>query len=118
MPTRSKPRVFVDADVMFAGSASPGEHGASLVTLRMGEITLIDAVTSRQAIVEAERNLNAKLPQSLTTFRLLVERSLRVIPNPSKEDLAAYTASPDPKDLPTGSSDPWWRPSASAAGGW
>ncbi len=100
MSTRSKPRVFVDADVMFAGSASPSEHGASLVTLRMGEITLIDAVTSRQAIVEVERNLNAKIPQALTTFRLLVERSLRVVPNPSKEALSAYADSADPKDLP------------------
>jgi len=100
MPTTSKPRVFVDADVMFAGSASPSEHSASLVTLRMGEITLIDAVTSRQAITEAERNLSAKLPQALTTFRLLVERSLRVVPNPSKEDLAGHKGIADPKDLP------------------
>ncbi len=100
MPTRSKPRVFVDADVIFAGSASPSGHGASLVTLRMGEITLIDAVTSRQAITEAERNLAAKIPDALTTFRLLVERSLRVVPDPSRRELAAYGDLADPKDLP------------------
>ena len=161
MPTRSKPRVFVDADVMFAGSASPSEHGASLITLREdpqrethraqthrarshhsewrgphschreehgrfvrrsglrprqrpnhhpwnasffvgGEITLVDAVTSRQAITEAERNLSAKLPQALTTFRLLVERALRVVPAPSRRDLAAHKGIADPKDLPIG----------------
>jgi predicted nucleic acid-binding protein len=100
MPTRSKPRVFVDADVIFAGAASPSEHGASLVTLRMGEITLIDAVTSCQAITEAERNLSAKLPRALTTFRLLVERSLRVVPAPSRQDFAVYEDIADPKDLP------------------
>jgi predicted nucleic acid-binding protein len=100
MPTRSKPRVFVDADVIFAGAASPSEHGAGLVTLRMGEITLIDAVTSCQAITEAERNLSAKLPRALTTFRLLVERSLHVVPDPSREDLAAHKDIADPKDLP------------------
>jgi hypothetical protein len=66
----------------------------------MGEITLIDAVTSQQSITEAERNLGAKLPQALTTFRLLVERSLRVVPDPSKQDLAAHGAIADPKDLP------------------
>lgn len=100
MPTTSKPRVFVDADVIFAGSASPSEHSASLVTLRMGEITLIHAVTSRQAITEVERNLSEKIPHALTTFHLLVERSLRVVPNPSKQDLAEHGDIADPKDLP------------------
>ncbi len=100
MTTKSKPRVFVDADVIFAGSASPSEHSASLVTLRMGEITLIDAVTSRQAVVEAERNLAAKIPDAVTTFRLLIERSLRVVPDPSRQDVAACGAIADPKDLP------------------
>jgi hypothetical protein len=73
MGKRGRPRVFVDADVIFAGSASPSEHSASLVTLRMGEITLVDAVTSRQAITEVERNLAEKISGALTTFRLLVE---------------------------------------------
>ena len=45
-----KPRVFVDADVLFAGAAAPSEHGASLVVLRMAEITLIDALASPQVI--------------------------------------------------------------------
>ena len=100
MPRSHRPRVFVDADVLFAGAASPGEHGASLVILRMAEITLIDAVTSRQVVTEAERNLSAKLPQSLPTFRLLVDRCLRVVPDPSPEDLAPHTGIADPKDLP------------------
>src|SRR5438067_845328 len=57
-----KPRVFVDADALFAGAAGPTDHGASLVVLRMAEIPLIDAVVSQQVIVEAERNLADKLP--------------------------------------------------------
>lgn len=100
MGKRGRPRVFVDADVIFAGSASPSEHSTSLVTLRMGEITLIDAVTSRQAITEAERNLAEKIPDALTTFRLLVERSLRVVPNPSRRDLLAHGDIAHVKDLP------------------
>jgi hypothetical protein len=103
----------VDADVIFAGSASPSEHGASLVTLRVGEITLIDAVTTRQAITEAEHNLAAKIPDALTTFRLLVERSLRVVPDPSGRALRRTETSPIP-----GISPSWWRPSASAVNGW
>lgn len=48
-PTSARLRVFVEAGVLFAGAASPREHSASQVVLRLGEITLIDAVTSRQA---------------------------------------------------------------------
>lgn len=60
----------VDADVLFAGSASPTEFGASLVVLRMAEIPLIHAVTSRQVIVEAERNLAKKMPAALPAFQI------------------------------------------------
>jgi len=92
--------VFVDADVIFAGSASPSEHDASLLVLRTGEITLIDAVTSRQAISEAERNLAAKMPAALSTFRLMVQRCLRVVTDPSQQDGAKYAGIAHPKDLP------------------
>ena len=99
-PRVDKPRVFIDADVLFAGAAGPSEQGASLVTLRLAEITLIEAVTSQQAIVEAERNLLDKLPAVLPAFRLIVSRSLQVVPDPATVDLAAYQGLADPKDLP------------------
>src|SRR5439155_26470473 len=95
-----KPRLFVDADVLFAGAAAPSEHGASLVVLRMAEITLIDAVTSEQVIVEAERNLSEKLPAALPAFRLIVSRCLRVTATPQPGDLAAYVGRAEAKDLP------------------
>jgi hypothetical protein len=94
------PRVFIDADVLFAGAASSGEHGTSLVVLRMAEITLIEAVTSRQVIVEAERNLADKLPQSLSAFRLIVDRCLRVVPDPLLTEIALYEGMADLADLP------------------
>lgn len=102
MPATSphRPRVFVDADALFAGAASPSEHGASLLVLRMAEITLIEALTSQQVIAEAERNLAEKLPQALTTFRLLVSRCLRLVPNPSPADLQPHAGLADLKDLP------------------
>jgi hypothetical protein len=31
--SRNNPKVFVDADVIFAGAAAPTEHGASYVAL-------------------------------------------------------------------------------------
>jgi hypothetical protein len=100
MPPSGKPRVFVDADVIFAGAASPSKHSASSVVLRMAEITLIEALTSRQAVTEVERNLSAKLPEASTTFRLLVERCLTVVPDPDPAFLASHAGLADPKDLP------------------
>jgi len=95
-----KPRVFVDADALFAGAAGPTEHGTSLMVLRMAEITLIDAVTSQQVIVEAERNLGDKLPAALSAFQVIVSRCLRVVSDSQPADLTAYAGLADPKDLP------------------
>ena len=98
--SRNKPKVFVDADVIFSGAAAPTEHGASHVVLRMGEITLIDCISSEQAIKEVERNLAEKIPKKLPDFHLLVSRSLRIINDPKPEELIAYKEQADPKDLP------------------
>ena len=95
-----RPRLFVDADVLFAGAASPNEHSASLLILRLAEITLIEAMTSQQVIMEVERNLEARLPQTLTTFRLLVSRCLRLVPDPSPAEFQLHAGLADPKDLP------------------
>lgn len=96
-----KLRVFIDADVLFAGAASPSEHGASLVVLRMAEMTLIDAVASQQVIIEVERNFSEYLPAALPTFRALVSRCLSVLDDPTNEYLAALGNLADSKDLPT-----------------
>ena len=95
-----KPTVFLDADVIFAGAASPSEHDTSHVVLRMGEITLIECLTSQQAVTEVERNLAEKLPTKLPEFRLLVSRCLRVVPDPEPGDLLPYAGQADAKDLP------------------
>jgi hypothetical protein len=90
----------VDADVLFAGAASPNEHGASLVILRMAEITLIEALASQQVVTEAERSLAEKLPGALPAYRLLVDRCLRIVPDPLPADLQPYRGLADPQDLP------------------
>lgn len=95
-----KPRIFIDADVLFAGSASPNQYSASLVILRMAEITLIKAITSQQVITEVELNLEQKFPAALTSFRMLVSRCLEVLPDPSQQEVDVLTGSADPKDLP------------------
>ena len=102
MPTTPliKPRVFIDSDVLFAGSASPNEHSASLVILRMAEITLLEAIVSQQVIIETERNLAAKMPGALPAFRLLVSRCLTIVSSPSAAEVASYVGLADDKDLP------------------
>jgi len=96
----AKPRIFIDADVLFAGAASPNEHSASLVILRMAEITLIEAVTSEQVITETMRNLQEKMPAALPAFQLLVSRCSRVVADPTRDEIKTFTKSADPKDLP------------------
>lgn len=79
-------KVFVDADVLFAGAASPSEHSASLQILRLSEITLLEALTSERVLIESQRNLELKLPQVLPAFNHLVSRCLRVVPEPSSAE--------------------------------
>lgn len=100
-PARTaKPRVFIDADVLFAGAASPNEHSASNLILRMAELTLIEAVTSTQAITEVERSLSEKIPKALPAFRLLVSRCARIVDDPDPAGLTEHTGLADLKDLP------------------
>jgi predicted nucleic acid-binding protein len=96
----NKPRLFIDADVLFAGAASPNEHSASNLLLRMAELTLIEVVTSTQAITEVERNLQDKMPKALPAFQLLVSRCLRVVADPDPSELAEYKGLADSEDLP------------------
>ena len=96
----AKPRVFVDADVLFAGAASPNEHSASNLILRMAELTLIEGITSIQIITEVERNLVETMPEALPAFGLLVSRSLKVVEDPDPADLAEYAGSANPEYLP------------------
>ena len=96
----TKLAVFLDADVIFAGSAAPTEHSASHVVLQLGELTLVDCVTSQQVVTEVERNLAAKLPSKLPELQLILSRSLRTVPDPRPQDIHAYTGQADPKDLP------------------
>ena len=93
-------RVFMDADVLFAGAASGSEHPASLVVLRLAEITLVEAIVSTQVLVEVERNLAAKLPAALPVFQTLAQRCLHVVPDPPPDAVTRHHGAAVPKDLP------------------
>ena len=95
-----RPKIFLDADVIFAGSAAPSTEGASYVIMQMAEITLLHCLTSEQVIIEVERNLANKLAGALPEFRLLMKRCVTVVPDLEARDLKAYVGQADPKDLP------------------
>src|SRR2546425_3265444 len=81
-------RVFLDANVLFTAAYSPDGLSALLVELgAAGRVTLL---TSPLAIVEAERNLEAKRPAALATLR----RSLAgvgVVREPAPADVERLT---------------------------
>jgi predicted nucleic acid-binding protein len=95
-----KLKVFIDADVLFAGAATPSKHSASSLILRLSEMTFIDGITSEQAVTEAARNLEKKAPQALPVFNLLIARSVIVTPDPTKAELRKFIGLADRKDLP------------------
>jgi predicted nucleic acid-binding protein len=94
------PGIFLDSDVVFAGPASPSEHGASHVILCMGEISLIECIVSRQVVVEVERNLAAKLPAKLPVFRQIMKHALLVVRDTLSAELVQFKGQAEPKDLP------------------
>lgn len=99
------PRVFVDADVLFAGAATPNERSASQLVLRLAELGFLDAVASAQAVAEGERNLRAKLPPdraalAVGLFGRITAAALRVAADPTPHEVAAHVGKADPKDLP------------------
>lgn len=90
-------RIFIDADALLAGCAST--TGASFVVLHLADLTMIDGITSEQVIIEAGRNLAAKLPDKLPAFKAIVNSALMIVPDPSHADMARYLGHADPKDV-------------------
>ena len=81
-------RVFLDANILFTAAYSPDGFSALLVELGpAGRVTLL---TSPLAIVEAERNLEAKRPAALPTLRGS-PTAVRVVREPASADVERLT---------------------------
>ena len=93
-----KLKVFVDADVLIAGSVST--QGASHIILLLSDLTLVECLTSEQAKREAERNLIAKLPKAVTTFQTILRAAVTVVKDPDLTEQFPFQGQADPKDLP------------------
>lgn len=97
-----KPRlkVFLDTSALIAGIAS--STGAAREVLRLAELELIEIVMSRQVIVEADRNIEAKLPDMLYEYRAFIERLGPVLADdPSPKNINKFLdLIVDPDDAP------------------
>ncbi|MCY0878664.1 MAG: PIN domain-containing protein [Firmicutes bacterium] len=78
-------RVFFDADVIIAGSASP--NGVSHALLQVAELGLIEGWTTPQVVDEVRRNLRQKLPHAVAVFEALWPRCLQMSPDPDDASL-------------------------------
>jgi predicted nucleic acid-binding protein len=64
---RRRWQVFIDTSAFIAGILSP--TGAAHEVLRLCEAHVIQAVISRQVLIEADRNLAEKLPAIMPEYR-------------------------------------------------
>src|SRR3989338_4037082 len=93
-------RVFLDANVYFAGSASPA--GGSALVLQLFRRGRVGAPAPRLVLREAERNLQRKRPpKDLKAFhQFLKHAKLRVIRTPPEAAWKPYEGLIHPKDVP------------------
>jgi len=61
----------LDTSALIAGIAS--SKGAARELLQLAELGLIEIFISRQVIVEADRNMEAKLPEMLNGYRAFIK---------------------------------------------
>jgi putative PIN family toxin of toxin-antitoxin system len=93
------PRVFVDTSALLAGLASP--NGASNMILALAEAGIVALVVSEEVLVEAERNLQERLPRAIAEYRrFLTSCPLEKIAASSVGDVAGAREIIHPKDAP------------------
>lgn len=92
-------RVFVDANVLIAGTDS--QSGASNAVLKLAEVGLFQLVVCTQVLDEAERNLRKKLPRALPNFAAQMARlRLEILPDPTPEQVKPWQDIIETKDAP------------------
>jgi len=94
----AKPRIFIDADVLIAGSVSVA--GDSHIILHLSDLTIIECIISQQVKIEAERNLREKMPQALPAFGLLVGSAVKLVDDPDENQLVSLQGQAHVEDLP------------------
>jgi len=81
-------RVFLDANVLFTAAYSP--DGLSALLIELGAAGRVTLLTSPLAIIEAERNLEAKRPAALPALQRSLT-AVRVVREPAPADVERLT---------------------------
>lgn len=92
-------RIFVDADVLFRAATASHDYTAALILLRMADFTMWDVVTAVYTLEEAVRNLRRFLPTEEETFLGLFARSVRLIDDPTTEQIEPFETQANWKDV-------------------
>jgi predicted nucleic acid-binding protein len=85
----TRPDLFLDSSVLFAGVVSPG--GAARALLLLAEARLITVIVSEQVVAETEHAVARKVPQALAYYREALRGiGLRIVRDPSSEEVAVH----------------------------
>jgi predicted nucleic acid-binding protein len=91
-------KVFFDADVLIAGSAS--KSGASFILLQLCELGIIEGMTCKLVIEECKRNITKKIPDALPVFNKIISKTLSIVETVQNDLLKNYQKMAHNKDLP------------------
>jgi predicted nucleic acid-binding protein len=92
-------KIFLDTSALTAGVAS--SKGAAREVLRLAEVGLIEMFVSRQVIVEADRNIEAKLPEMSIEYRAFITVLAPVlVDDPDVKDIKKYSSLINSDDAP------------------
>lgn len=96
---RQKPKVFLDTSALIAGVVSA--KGAARAVLQLAETGLIEVIVSKQVVVEADRNIEEKLPELLDAYREFIALlSPLLIDDPHHKDIKGFLEMINPDDAP------------------
>ena len=69
--------------------------------MQLAEIGLIEVIVSRQVIVEADRNIEEKLPEMLNEYRKFIEiLAPALVDDPQQKDVKRFLTVINPDDAP------------------
>lgn len=92
-------KVFLDTSALIAGIVS--SKGAAREVLRLAETGLIEIFVSKQVIIEADRNIEAKLPEMLNEYRTFMKLlAPEMADDPSPKEMKKYISLINPIDAP------------------
>lgn len=96
---KQRPKAFLDTNALIAGIASA--KGAARAVLQLAETGLIEVIVSKQVIVEADRNIEDKLPEMLSEYREFIKFLAPVlVDDPPQGKIKRFLTVINPDDAP------------------